>query len=216
MISLILIAGGKGARMGQGALKQFRLLRGKPVALHCCDLFAELDEISECVVVCEPVYQSFFTHLEKPVRFASPGARRQDSVYQGLVETSPQSHFICIHDAVRPFVEKEALLSCIAKAKETRAAALAVPVSDTIKCVEGGRVINTLKRETLWVLQTPQIIDRSLLFAAYEHARLHQIEVTDDLSLVEAMGHPTYVVKSSPSNFKITTPFDWNVACALS
>ena len=215
MISLVLLAGGTGARMGGGIPKQFRLLRGRPLALYSFRFFLTIPEIEEIVVVCEPCYQEIFASEDKRVLFALPGNRRQDSVYHGLLASSESAALVAVHDGARPFVDAEAFASCVQRAKEGGAAALAVPAGNTIKQVCGDSVQRTLLRSELWEMQTPQIIRRELFLRAYDYVHAHRIEVTDDLSLVEALGEPTFVVKSSSKNFKVTTPFDWDVAEAL-
>jgi 2-C-methyl-D-erythritol 4-phosphate cytidylyltransferase len=202
--------------MGTAVPKQFQLLRSKALALHSFELVCSLEEVSEIVVVCDPSYQSLFSTPHKPVLFALPGARRQDSVYQGLLASSPEAQLICIHDAARPFLEKETILTLFEKALDSGAAGLASPAVNTIKQADASqKVVKTLPRNELWEIQTPQAIRRDLLLKAYAHAHSNDIEATDDLSLVEAMGAPTVLVKSSSRNFKITTPFDWAVAETL-
>ena len=211
--SLILLAGGRGTRLGGGTPKQFRKLKEKPLALYSFELFDALDEIAEIIVVSEENYYPLFHSLKKPVRFALPGKRRQDSVYNGLLATSQNADFVCVHDSARPFVQKSDMEALLQKAYEMGAAALAIPATNTIKRVDSSQsILATLKREELWELQTPQAIRRSLFLRAYEHAQKWDIEATDDLSLVEALQEPCAVVKSSPRNLKITTPFDWSVA----
>jgi 2-C-methyl-D-erythritol 4-phosphate cytidylyltransferase len=212
-ISAILLAGGKGTRLGKGVCKQFRPLLGKPLALYSFELFVQLSEIDEIIVVCDLQYQYLFTSQKKPIRFAKPGSDRQGSVYNGLLETFESADLVCIHDSARPFVEKDFILALLTKAILLRAAALAIPVSNTIKQVEpNNKVMKTLPRRELWELQTPQAIRRDLFMTANLYAKHHQIAATDDLSLVEAMGEPMHLVMGSPKNFKITTPFDWFVA----
>lgn len=214
--SAVLLAAGSGARLGGDLPKQFRPLKRKPLALYSFELFASLSEVDEIVVVCPPAYRSLFA-ADKPLVFTEGGARRQDSVYRGLLASSPHADLICIHDSARPFVEAEHCLELLQEAALSKASALAVPAASTIKQVQGCQVLQTLDRSLLWEIQTPQAIDRRLLLQAYEFAHRHNVEATDDLSLVEAMGHPTTVVRGSPRNVKITTPFDWAMAeqCAI-
>jgi 2-C-methyl-D-erythritol 4-phosphate cytidylyltransferase len=211
--SLIFLAGGSGTRMGGEIPKQFRPLFGKPLALYSLETFAGILEIDEIIVVCEPRFRSTFASIQKPIIFVSPGSRRQDSVYHGLMASSNRSDLICVHDSARPFVEKESIIHLIETARISGAAALAIPATNTIKQADKSRCVQkTLPREELWELQTPQAVKRPLFLKAYAYAHQQKIEATDDLSLVEALGEKTYVVKSSPGNFKITTPFDWTIA----
>ena len=200
--------------MGAGLPKQFRMLRGKALALYSFELFDALELVQEIVVVCEKEHEHLFASFKKTIHFATPGKRRQDSVYNGLLKTSQE--MICVHDSARPFVEKSHILTLLETAHTTGAAALAVPATNTIKRIgANGQILSTLKREELWEMQTPQAIKRSLFLKAYEHAQKKNIEATDDLSLVEAMDVPCSIVKGAPTNFKITTPFDWVIAEAL-
>ena len=200
--------------MGEGLPKQFRLLRGVPLALYSYRFFASLPEVDEIIVVCNPSHRSLFPSTNK---FALPGPRRQDSVYHGLLATSEMADIVCVHDSARPFIEKEPFLTLLYEARSIGAAALAVPATNTIKEVDAGqRVRRTLPRHELWEMQTPQAIRRSLFLQAYAHAQAHHLEATDDLSLIEAIHEPAVLVKSSPRNLKITTPFDWTVAEQLS
>lgn len=191
--------------------KQYLSLNGKPIALHSFDRFLKIPEIVEIVVVCEPEYQHFFS--PSPL-FARPGARRQDSVYSGLLKTSQE--IILIHDSARPFFEAESIPFLLEAVNKTGAAALASPIVSTVKECDLNQIVEkTLDRSKLWEIQTPQAIRRDLLLQAFAYTQKNKIEVTDDLSLIEAIGHPTQIVPSSPRNFKITTPFDLAVAEAL-
>jgi len=211
--SLILLAGGQGARMGGGIPKQFRLLARKPLARYSFEIFEDLPEIDEIVIVCEPRFSSLFASDRKPLSFALPGKRRQDSVFNGLTVASKNADLICIHDAARPFVEKKFIIQLLEETIRCKAAAIAVPASNTIKKADQNRCVQcTLTRNELWELQTPQAIERSLLIKAFDHAHRFGIEATDDLSLIEALGEKTFLIEGSPRNFKITTPFDWALA----
>jgi 2-C-methyl-D-erythritol 4-phosphate cytidylyltransferase len=213
LITAILLAGGKGTRMGEGLPKQFRPLQGRPLAHYSFDFFNQCPEIDAIVVVCDTCFQSMFQSKTKPLSFALPGNRRQDSVYHGLIASSNDTDLVCIHDAARPFIDEKAFPDLLEKAFIHGAAALAAPATNTIKRADfERRVLQTLPRSELWELQTPQIIHRSLLIKAFAHAQKTDFEATDDLSLVEQLGEPAVLVPSSPHNMKITTPFDWIVA----
>jgi len=209
MISLIFLAGGIGTRMGAPTPKQFLPLNNKLLALHSYEMFAETPMIKEIVVVCEEPYQHFF----KPP-FALPGKRRQDSVYSGLLKTTQE--IILIHDAARPFIEAKYIPLLIEATLRTGAAALGSPVTSTIKEANSEKIVQkTLNRDHLWEIQTPQGIKRELLFRAFDNALKNNLDVTDDLSMVEAMGAPAEIVPCTSKNFKITTPFDLELARML-
>lgn len=211
MITLIFLAGGTGSRIGARVPKQYLPLEGKPLALHSFDILRRVPEITEIIIVCEPEHQSYFTY---PVLFATPGPRRQDSVYSGLMKSSQE--IIFIHDSARPFVEAKYIPPLLEAVRTSGAAALAIPATNTIKeCTSNHHVEKTLDRTRLWEMQTPQGIRREILIKAFDYVQKNNLEVTDDLSMVEAIGLPTKIVPSSPRNFKITTPFDFEVAKKL-
>lgn len=217
-ISVILVAGGKGLRMGTPMPKQYLSLAGKPVVLHSFALFAELPLVREIIVVCEEQYQSFFPNLTHPrVRFALPGARRQDSVWNGLCQVARESELLCIHDSARPLLNMEDCHAVLEAGRLHGAAVLATPVKYTIKSGTSDNFVQkTLDRSTLWDIQTPQVVAPDLLRQGFSKARAqNDIAVTDDVSLVELLGHPVKLVKGSDSNIKITTPTDLALAESL-
>lgn len=213
MISLILVAGGTGSRMGAPIPKQFIPLNGKLIARYSFDLFLLSSEISQLVVVCDPSYQYIFSTDVKPLDFALPGSRRQDSVYNGLQKCDPKAELILIHDSARPFLEAKHLNSLIEAGRRVGAATLAAPVCCTIKqCDRSKKVEKTLDRSRLWEIQTPQALFADLLRRGFESVIEDNLEVTDDVSIAEAIGHPVEIVTGSPRNIKLTTPFDLAVA----
>ncbi len=156
--SVILLAGGTGSRMAGDVPKQYRMLGGKPIALHSFELFTSLPEVSEVVVVCHPNYRDLFCAAGVPVLFAMPGERRQDSVYNGLQKVSLDSELACVHDSARPFVTRRMVLDAIAAAKEHGAATVGVPLKPTIKKVHANQLVeSTLDRSQLWEIQTPKL-----------------------------------------------------------
>lgn len=213
-ISVILLAGGKGSRMKSSIPKQYLMLREKPIVSYCYELLLTLPNLKEMIVVCENEYQFFFdnpTHI--PLKFALPGKRRQDSVYNGLQKVSYDTDLVCIHDGARPFLDKTFVLEAIHQASLHGASTLAVPLKNTIKEVDAdGFVIKTLDRTKLFEIQTPQIIEYKLLKRAFLHNHENNIDVTDDTSLVEHLEKPVKLVLSSYQNIKITTPDDLKLA----
>ncbi len=203
-ISVILLAGGTGSRMGTSVPKQFLDIHGKPVASYSFDLFSNLPYVSQIVVVSPPAYRELFPGA----LYADPGERRQDSVFNGFQETSRGVDLVCIHDASRPFLQKEDVDRLLATAMECKAAALGRPVPYTVKEVRGDTVLRTLDRSTLWEVHTPQMIAPDLLAEGFKYANTHHLTVTDDVSLVELIGHPVKLVEGSGRNIKLTTPDD--------
>lgn len=207
-ISAILLAGGKGHRMGSSTPKQYLHLQEQPVALFSFGCLSACAAISEVVVVCEPIYRTYFQNCQ----FAEPGPRRQDSLKNGFRKASAQSEFILIHDAARPFIDASLLDSLIEAGRLHGAAALAVPAKATIKRARADFVVETLNRSELYEIQTPQILRADLLSKGLIRAEALGVTVTDDVSLAELIGHPVKLIPGSEHNIKITTPFDLSIA----
>jgi 2-C-methyl-D-erythritol 4-phosphate cytidylyltransferase len=217
-ISVIILAGGQGTRMQTSIPKQFLELDGKPVAWHSFHLFLDMPQIDEIVIVCAESYQHLFTQTSslKKIHFAQPGNRRQDSVYNGLLAASPNSELICIHDAARPFINSLLVIRALEAAQQYGAAAVGMPLKFTIKetCNEN-KVKSTPKRSTMWEIQTPQVVKREILHNGFLHANMHDITVTDDVSLAELIGHTVKIVEGEDTNIKITLPSDLLLAKLL-
>jgi len=214
-ISVILLAGGKGARMQSAVPKQFLSLKEKPIALISFDFFSSRPEVSEIIVVCDPNYRSLFElrDTNKQLYFADPGERRQDSVFNGLTKTSNDSHYVCVHDAARPFVKESFFKSVIEEAKRHGAAAVGMPVKYTVKATDTRQFVQgTLNRELIWEIQTPQVIATPLLKECFTHIIAENLTVTDDVSIVELMQKPVKLVQGCYTNIKITTPEDLSFA----
>lgn len=207
--SVILLAGGLGARMQASVPKQFLALNDKPLALHSFEVFLNLPEVDEIVVVCDPEYRNLFKSSLKSIAFALPGDRRQDSLHHGLLTTTPSYDLICIHDAARPFINKELVLKALQAGLEWGAAAIGMPVKFTVKqSTPKNFVKSTLDRSQVWEIQTPQVLHRSILEEGFRYAQQHQLTVTDDVSLAELIGKEVKLVEGSPTNLKITVPED--------
>ncbi|XP_066307775.1 2-C-methyl-D-erythritol 4-phosphate cytidylyltransferase, chloroplastic-like isoform X3 [Miscanthus floridulus] len=209
-VSVILLSGGQGKRMGASMPKQYLPLLGLPIALHSLKTFCQLKEVKEVVVVCEPDYSDVFEgsieNLQIPLKFARPGKERQDSVFNGLQEIDGDSELLCVHDSARPLVSSEDVLE---DAAVHGAAVLGVPVKATIKEANSDSfVVKTLDRKTLWEMQTPQVMKPNLLRDGFELVKRDGLEVTDDVSIVEYLKHPVYITEGSYTNIKVTTPDD--------
>ncbi|XVF75107.1 hypothetical protein PTKIN_Ptkin13bG0161400 [Pterospermum kingtungense] len=136
-VSVILLAGGKGKRMGASMPKQYLPLLGQPIALFSLYTFSHMIEVKEIVVVCDPSYKDIFEETEEKInvdlKFALPGKERQDSVYSGLQEVDLNSELVCIHDSARPLVTSEDVEKVLKDGWMVGAAVLGVPVKATIK-----------------------------------------------------------------------------------
>ncbi|KAF3440659.1 hypothetical protein FNV43_RR18943 [Rhamnella rubrinervis] len=212
-VSVILLAGGKGKRMGASMPKQYLPLLGQPIALYSLYTFSYMTEVKEIVVVCDPSYRDIFEgtteKIQVELKFTLPGKERQDSVYSGLQAVDLSSELVCVHDSARPLVSSEDVEKVLKDGWLNGAAVLGVPVKATIKEANSKSfVVRTLDRRTLWEMQTPQVIKPELLKKGFEFVNREGLEVTDDVSIVEHLKHPVYITEGSYTNIKVTTPDD--------
>ncbi|MDK2784477.1 MAG: 2-C-methyl-D-erythritol 4-phosphate cytidylyltransferase [Bacillota bacterium] len=216
-------AAGSGRRMGSETKKQFLLLGGRPLFLHCLEVFAHHPEVTGIVLVVSPGDEERAARLvaeyglDKKVEKIIPGgAERQDSVRLGLAALPQDTDFVLIHDAARPFLTPDLIERTLAAARRTGAAVAAVPVKDTIKVAGPNRLVErTLKRSTLWAIGTPQTFAYGLILEAHRRAHEDRFIGTDDAVLVERLGRPVELVPASDTNIKITTPTDLLLAECL-
>lgn len=214
MVSVIVVAAGKGSRMKSSVNKQFMKLKGKAVLQHTIETFLEVEEIDEMVVVLSKEDVALFQSLDfsgkEKVKIAFGGRERYFSVRNGLEQVRADADVILVHDGARPFVTKEEIKSVISCAKRDGACILAMKVKDTIKEVDGEVVVNTPKRDHLYAVQTPQGFRGEILREVYamDFAMFGDWVPTDDASLVERQGYPIKITEGSPNNIKITTPID--------
>ena len=222
-VTAIVVAAGRGVRMGGTENKVFLPLRDKTVLAHTLLKFEQCSMIDEIILVtaegekerCREEIVEYYG-LRKIVRMVSGGIRRQDSVHRGLKAVNEHSKIVVVHDGARPLFTPNLLQNCIDSAEKYRAAISAVQVKDTIKMVDrDGFIINTPAREVLWAIQTPQAFQYKLLWQAYAHGYENNLEVTDDASLVESMGIKVKIVPGEYENLKITTPEDMFLAEAI-
>ncbi|KAH7663826.1 2-C-methyl-D-erythritol 4-phosphate cytidylyltransferase protein [Dioscorea alata] len=216
-VSVVLLAGGNGKRMGASIPKQYLPLLGQPIALYSFYTFSEIPEVKEIVVVCKPSYRDVFedssVRRRVDLKFALPGKERQDSVYSGLQEIDGRSELVCVHDSARPLVSVADIKKVLKDGWLNGAAVLGVPVKATIKEVNDRYyVVKTLNRKALWEMQTPQVIKPDVLKRGFELVNKEGLEVTDDVSIVEHLKHPVYITEGSYTNIKVTTPDDLLVA----
>lgn len=211
-ISAILLCGGQGKRMGSPTPKQYLPLYGKAVAQWSYELLASLPEIEEIIVVCHPDWQFLFPKA----LFAKPGVERQHSAANGASLSSSHLSHLLFHDSARPLLTKKDASAVIAAGLSFGAAALATPVTDTIKRGDSRLAVKeTINRENLYRIQTPQVLEKSLYFKGLAKAAEARLICTDDTSLAELVGHPIQLVLGSELNIKITTPSDLLYAEAL-
>lgn len=209
-MSAIIVAGGRGARVGAGEPKQLLDIGGRSMLQRSVDAFASHDAVDEVVVVLPADLMSgvAIEAGSKPLRIAAGGERRQDSVAAGFDASSGGADVVLVHDAARPFVSRALISRVIDGASAHGAAVPARQASDTIKRAPraGAAIVETIPRETVWLAQTPQGFGRGVLADAIAHGR--SIEATDDAMLAERAGHPVHVVEGDEGNVKITTAAD--------
>lgn len=211
--AVLIMAAGKGQRMGGDVPKQFQLLDGIPVLMRTIDVFVQLEQVREIVVVTGEAEVEACIQLIEPlkhrcrIQVVAGGADRQASVRAGLQQISGE--WVAIHDGVRPFVREQDILACWQAAQQTGAAILAVPMKETIKQVSEGFVTRTLPREQLWNVQTPQLFRTAEISAAHEQAAEEKFIATDDAMLAEHQGLKVAVVQGTYHNLKLTTSEDW-------
>ena len=213
----IIVAAGTGSRFKSDIPKQFVEISGKPVILHTLERFVACEMVDEIVLVLSPDRIGTFENISgdfrfrKPVRVVSGGATRAESVRNGLDAVGPETEIVAVHDGARPLVTESEICSVIEKAAETGAACLTAPVTDTIKRIEGGSIVDTLDRIRLRRALTPQAFRVSVLREAFEGVDLNE-SATDECYLVERTGRDIAYIDGSPRNIKITTPDDIVIA----
>ncbi len=213
-VCAVVPAGGSGTRMGGTVPKQFQYLNGKPILYYTLKTLQDCGSIAEIIlVVPKNEYEAACTDwLGKPEivkKIVVGGVKRQDSVYNGFCEVSQDTEIVLVHDGVRPFLSKKMISESIGAAREYGAAITAIPVNDTIKRVDpSGLVSETIDREGLWRVQTPQAFRYSLLQDAFNKAKSESFYGTDEGTLIEYLGEPVKIVEGSEQNIKITRPED--------
>ena len=232
-VTAIVLAAGKGLRFSRSnsstvrsGTKPLIKVNSKPIIIYCLDTLSRHPGIRDIVVVVNTLNEGEIISrirqycIGKIRQVVKGGRRRQDSVINGLNAMDERTDLVLIHDAVRPFIDKEIVSSVINEAERCGAAIVGVPVKATIKIANrksqiANRIIvkKTLDRNNLWEIQTPQVFKKNLILEAYK--KFPDTEVTDDASLVERWGAEVKIVKGSYSNIKITTPEDLVIAEAI-
>ncbi len=220
MLSVIIVAGGSSKRMGFDKL--FALLGDRPVLAHTIDAFERTDSAREIILVARAERIGEFEKLvaesdfRKVRHVVAGGKHRQDSVHAGLACVQADTAFIAVHDAARPLVTPEQIGRVYAEARKHDAAALAEPITDTIKRADENRfVTGGVPRESLYAMQTPQIFARDLLNRAYAAVAASKLSITDEVSAVEHLGAKVVLVPNEEWNVKITYPRDLLLAQAV-
>lgn len=221
----IVASAGFGRRFGSNISKPFQNLVGKPLVVWPLEALESVEEIEETIPVLkdediEKGAEIFDRYkLSKIKRIAPGGKERQDSVYNGLKLVEDKNSIILIHDGVRPLIKKPLIqdaikhMTEILRGKEDYdGVVLGVPVKDTIKEAEKGIIKKTLRRDSLWAIQTPQVFPCANISRVYERAIKEGFYSTDDAALVERYGGKIKVIMGSYRNIKVTTPEDLIIA----
>lgn len=213
---VIIVAGGKGLRMGSTLPKQFLPIGGKPILMHTLERFRQYSDKLGIILVLPESQQEYWHRLCEEHSFsikyqlAAGGETRFHSVKNGLaLIPDNETGVVGVHDGVRPFPATEVITACYETARTTGAAIPVVPVVETLRHIGG----TTVPRSEYRLVQTPQAFDISLLKRAYRQD--YTDAFTDDASVVEKTGHSITLVDGNRENIKITTPYDIKVANAI-
>lgn len=210
MISAIIVAAGRGTRMGAGKNKIFMDLNGKNVIEYTLSAFCT-SAVDEIVIAASPEEVSGIRDIahkfSNSIKITAGGASRQQSVFNALKMAG--GDIVCIHDGARCLITAEQINKSIKDCEKYGAAALGVKCKDTMKLAdENGYIQSTIDRESLYMIQTPQVFYREKLLEYHKRAERDGIFVTDDCSLFELYGDKIYISEGSYENIKLTTPED--------
>ena len=212
-VGAIIPAAGRGKRIGALVPKQFLEIQGKPLLHHTLTVFASCKLIDYVVLVMprtdvDEMGEDWLNKYEIVREVVVGGEQRQDSVYNGFNSLEKGTDIVVVHDGVRPFTTPQMITATVEAAQQHGAAITAIPVSDTVKQAADGFVKQTVSRDGLWRVQTPQAFQYGLLQQAFKKAKKDSYYVTDEGSLVEYLGERVKIVPGSELNIKITRKED--------
>jgi 2-C-methyl-D-erythritol 4-phosphate cytidylyltransferase len=220
MTTAIVVAAGGSTRMGFDKLSAD--LCGKAVLLHSILAFDACDAVDDLLVAAGDMTRDLVQGwiklglIHKPLVICAGGAFRHLSVHEGLKALPATTDIVAVHDGARPLITPDQIARCIVRARETMAAVCARPVTETLKRVDAdGLISDSIDREGLWIMETPQVFDRSLLCQAYDRILEDGLMVTDEVSAVQHFGGQVCVVGNPSPNPKITFPADLKIAAQL-
>ena len=213
---IIVVAGGKGLRMGSDIPKQFLPIGGKPVLMRTLERFREYSDDIQIILVLPEAQQEYWHqlcdeyHFDVEYTLANGGQTRFHSVQNGLAKVPDDAQGVVgVHDGVRPFPSIEVIKNCYETARTAKAVIPVIPVVETVRHLDGDSSL-TVPRDEYRLVQTPQTFDIQLLKAANKQP--YNDGFTDDASVVEAFGHKITLVEGNRENIKITTPYDLKIA----
>jgi 2-C-methyl-D-erythritol 4-phosphate cytidylyltransferase len=216
-------AAGRGLRMGGSTAKQFLTLGGIPILVHSLRVLEASAAVTEIILTVPSADREYCLSeivvrykFHKITKVVPGGEQRQDSVRHGLAELDQDVDVVIVHDAVRPFLTIDMVTRAIDAAAQHGAAIVAIPMRDTIKRVgSDGLIESTVDRSRLWLAQTPQAFQHTLLQTAHRKAQIEHYHATDDAQLMEWLGHRVAIVEGSGENIKITRPEDLGIGEAI-
>jgi 2-C-methyl-D-erythritol 4-phosphate cytidylyltransferase len=216
---VIIVAGGKGLRMGSDIPKQFLPIGGKPVLMRTLERFRTYSDALQIILVLPEAQQDYWRqlceeyHFDVEYQLANGGQTRFHSVQNGLALVPDNAEGVVgVHDGVRPFPSIEVIRNCYETAREKKAVIPVIPVVETVRHLENEGSV-TVPRSDYRLVQTPQTFDIQLLKAANHQP--YNDGFTDDASVVESYGHAITLVEGNRENIKITTPYDMKIAEVL-
>ena len=212
-VGAIIPAAGRGERIGASVAKQFLEIQGEPLLHHTLNVFNSCKLIDYVVLVMpqsdiEAVGKDWLSKYQIIQEVVIGGEQRQDSVFNGFNSLEKETDIVVVHDGVRPFTTPQMITATVEAAQQQGAAITAIPVSDTVKQAADGFVKQTLSRDGLWRVQTPQAFQCGLLQQAFKKAKKDSYYGTDEGSLVEYLGERVKIVPGSELNIKITRKED--------
>lgn len=215
MVTAIIVAAGKGTRMGPQVDKLFLEVAGRPLVAHTWSRFDRFSSIRDIILVVRHGMEAHFAELATNYGFTKPfslipgGAERQNSVWNGLQALSSGCEIVAIQDGARPCTSEKIISDTIQAAQETGAAVAAQKVTDTLKEADvNGCIARNVDRSRLWAVQTPQAFRKEVIIRAMEEVLRRNLFVTDDTAACELIGQPVRLVESTTPNPKATSPAD--------
>ncbi len=212
MTSAIIVAAGSSRRMGFNKL--MAPLCGEPVLRRTLGVFQKCAAIDEIIVVTSDALRMEIdvwcaSDLGKITKIIAGGAERHLSVHAGLQALNPACDIVAVHDGARPMISVNQITRCVEAARTQAAVACARPMTETLKrCDSDGLITDSIDRANAWIMETPQVFQRELLVRAYEAVIRDSLLVTDEVSAVQHLGEPVFVVENAEPNPKITFPAD--------
>ncbi len=217
-VMAVVPAAGIGKRLGAPTNKPFACIKSKPLIVWTLETLERMPEIHEIIPVVKkadiPHATDLFKrhNITKVRKIASGGKERQDSVYEGLRLIDDHACLVLIHDGARPLIEAQVVRRALKACENSDGVVVGIPVKDTIKKANGDVITETLDRNNLWAIQTPQIFRFETLCRAYEKALKDDFYATDDAALVEQYGGTVRIIRGSYANIKVTVPEDITMA----